>query len=239
MKQTIFNALYALCIIASLCTSNVYCMDADKTLFVITIQFPTSLKSVPGVRVYCAGTKLPCQIDHETNRLTFTVEAKKHRTLFDMVITALPQFESKENTIKFLKVANSRPYKLYTLELITMLRESANTSPEKIAELFNQEPTYTWRINEGKLLNNRIPDNAIIVCYDPQYVDNLIGGSAVEFPKIVIKEDIVNLVGSEKKLHDMSARLILDLLHMDTIHANVTQQVKHNYRTKTVVAMNT
>ncbi len=87
---------------------------------------------------------------------------------------------------------------------------------------------YTWAIRqlELQLPDGRIPDETIIIRYHPDYVYALEGGNNIEFPKIIIKPDILKLVGSEAKLHELSNKWFLAALNTDTIHDTAPAQIR-------------
>ncbi len=83
---------------------------------------------------------------------------------------------------------------------------------------------YTWTIDPMALKENKIPDDALIVCYTPQYVERMEGGSSIQLPKIIIKDNVLELAGSESNLIDSSITLLLSSLDTDAIHANVPKK---------------
>ena len=85
--------------------------------------------------------------------------------------------------------------------------------------------------------DGRIPDETIIIRYNPDYVQALEGGNNIEFPKIIIKPDILKLVGSEAKLHELSNSWFLAALNTDTIHETAPVRIRVTPQSKTVLAM--
>lgn len=200
-----------------------------KALYMGTVQFPKDIKIIPPVRVYCAGNKIKAETNDTAKRITFAVPSEdKRRSHFTLIITETIQFESEENTIKYLKIKSGQSYKFYSLELVKKEMHSDDTE----GYLKPKEPTYEWVVQEQKisLIDGHIPDDAIIICFKPDYVKSLEGGNAVEFPKIIIKNDILQLAGSEAKLDDLSIKLLLSSLDSDAIHANLQQEVKQDYQ---------
>ena len=98
------------------------------------------------------------------------------------------------------------------------------------------ETTYSWYITESsdELDQGKIPDDTIIVCYDPEYVDKLEGGTNIDLPRIIIKDNILELVGSEDKLHELSTTLLLSSLDSDSMHSKIEHEVKQNNQTMLV-----
>jgi hypothetical protein len=213
-----------------------------------TIQFPNELKKVPNVRVYCGGNRITSQTLDAAKQATFTLPfEERRRTTFSLLITETIQFQPEEgtNTIQYLKINPEQTYKFYVLELIkTELKHNADDffNADRLksnASNQNNQMTYAWKIIEHTLLNGRIPDDAIIICYNPEYIENLSGGNAVELPHIYIKDNVINLAGSEAKLHDASAALLLSSLDTDAIHATIHQEVKHESQRTRVTMVTT
>jgi hypothetical protein len=136
--------------------------------------------------------------------------------------------------VPFLKLKNNCPHKFYALQLIP-------GQPRKRKKGESIQPEYTWIVRELNLQlpDGRIPDETIIVRYSPEYVEAIEGGNAIEFPKIIIKNDILKLVGSETKLHDISNQWFLAAMNTDTIHEATQQEFVMNPQAKTVLAMTT
>lgn len=222
-----------------------------KALFMGTIQFPSALKKVPLVRVYCGGNRITSQNLDSAKQATFTVPfEERRRTTFSLLITQTIKFQPEEgtNTIQYLKIDPEQDYKFYVLELIKTEQPKHIASDdffnaEHMAKLNQSHPnnqfTYEWKIIEHTLLNGRIPDDTIIVCYNPDYIENLSGGNAVELPHIYIKDNVLNLAGSEAQLHDASAALLLSSLDTDAIHASIHQEVKHESQRTRVTMVTT
>lgn len=206
----------------------------QKGVFYGTIQFPTTLEMVPNIRVYYAGHKIVCQPNDGAKQITFEIPEQRQRTFFYLLITPDVEFCSPDNTIPFLRLKKDVPYTFYTLELTLV--------PSKTKKRKLSDPTYDyeWVIKEidlATLAGGRIPDDTIIVRYHPHYVQGLEGGNVVEFPKIIIKPDIVKLAGSEVKLHEISDKWFLAALNTDTIHAAPQAEFRPSSQAKTILAM--
>lgn len=209
----------------------------EKSLFIGNIICPSTLEMVPSIRVYYAGRKIVCESDDYGKKITFSIPEQKQRTFFFMLITPEIEFCSHENTVPFLKLKKNAPYKFYAMELIPIQgqkkKKGANANPlEKNIE-------YTWALRQIdlQLPDGRIPDETIIVRYHPDFIQSISGGNAIELPKIIIRPDILKLVGSEKNLHELSNRWFLAALNTDTIHDTSTCEVRMNPHAKTVLAM--
>lgn len=227
IKKTIFFLILGL-----LTMHDAHAYGYGKSLFVGSIQFPSILEMVPSIRVYYSGRKISCETDELGKKITFSIPEYKQRTFFCLLVAPSIEFGSHENTVPFLKLQKNCPYKFYGMELVkveTQDKKKKKTSPFE----------YTWIVRELNLSlpDDRIPDDTIIVRYHPDYIQSIEGGNMVEFPKIIIRPDILKLTGSEAKLHDISNRWFLAALHTDTIHDPIQSEFLVTPTTKTVLAM--
>lgn len=208
--------------------------SSPKGIFYGTVQFPNTLEITPNLRVYYAGNKIICEANDATKQQSFAISEMRNRTFFYMLITPDVEFCSPDNTIPYLRLKKDRPYKFYTLEL-TMV-----PSKSKKRKLNDPGFEYVWIIKEidlASITGGKIPDDTVIVCYHPDYIQGLEGGSMVELPKIIIKPDVVKLAGSEAKLYEQSDRWFLAALNTDTIHDTAQSELRFNPQAKTVLAM--
>lgn len=206
---------------------------SGKALFYVNIQFPAEIEKVPCIRAYYCGIRITkSEYNNAAKKLTFTIPAWQ-QTSFNLVITEwyMPESEhAGDNTIKFLKIPSHVHYLAYQ---ITLTRAANSHQDEHSAQ------TLAWDIHEIKQLPNdgQIPDDALIIVYNPDYIEKLEGGNASELPTIYIKPNILQLLGSEEKLHEYSDSLLLAALNLDSLHASLQQQVRHV--DKTVIALTT
>lgn len=210
----------------------------EKSLFIGSIQFPSILEMVPNVRVYYCGRKISTDIDEFGKKIMYSVPEHKQRTFFYILVTPDIEFGSHENTVPFLKLKKSCPYKFYALQLVPY--ETPKKQNKKLGNgVERTQIAYTWYVKELDLSvsGGRIPDETIIVCYNPDFIQSVEGGNAIEFPKLVIKPDILKLVGSEEKLHQISNKWFLAALDTDTIHESLQSEFKITPQSKTVIAM--
>lgn len=211
----------------------------EKGLFIGNIQFPNSLEMVPNVRVYYAGRKIASETDDFGKKIIFSIPELKQRNFFYMLITPDIEFCSHENTVPFLQLKKGSKHKFFAMQLIPY--EVPQKKHKKLGNgtFQKSEIAYTWYIKELNLTlaDGRIPDDTIIVCYNPEFVQSLEGGNAIEFPKIMIKPDLLKMVGSEAKLHQISNKWFLAALNTDTIHETLQPEFKINPQAKTVIAM--
>jgi len=194
----------------------------DKTLFVGSIVFPQTIKLIPEVSIYRGGVKIKTDTDHTSKKTQFTISDDKSCTTFYILVTQNIQPCVQDNTVKYLQVAPNERYKLYTLEKI------------------KTKDSHEWRISleENRKKNRVIPDDTLIVIFNSDYVEKLARGNELELPRIIIQKNILDLVGgTEEKLHETEAELILSSLDHKLIHPKLTSQVKQDYKKKIVVVM--
>jgi len=183
------------------------------------IQFPHSIRTVPAIRIYSCGKKVTFQCDHEAKQLVFQVPQITNHTSCQILITEQVHFvphtsasnTNCSNTIEYLKVPYQQPYLFYELTLT----ETKNKQGQV---------TSSWTIDSRQLdkTTRKIPDEAIIICYDPAYVDTLVGGSTFEIPMIKLKTDLITPSRPEELIQEHSAKMFLSAIHSDTIHAAIT-----------------
>jgi hypothetical protein len=196
-----------------------------------TIQFP-NIGNVPSVRVYCCGRKIKPFTHDETKRIIFDIPKNPAQQRFYILITDTIVSEKRntpglsiQNTIDHLKVPSDKPYKLYCVERPILSHDQSSIN--------ERQPI--WSIRQERLpRNGYIPDDAIIIRYHPHCVAQLEGGTPYALPTIIIKNNIVNLLGSEQKLYDYSNALIIASIDSDTIHADIQQEIKHDNHRITV-----
>lgn len=223
---------------------HILCGFEEKTVFIGSIQFPSALELLPSLRIYYAGKKISTELDEDANRILFSIPEQKNRTLFYVVVTPKIKFVSNENTIEYLKLISGLPYKFYVIELNTT-EEITQKKRVKFSLTSNDQlipcstnTKYSWTIKElTNLPAGRIPDETIIICFDPTYIQKLEGGNAIEFPRIVVKPDLLKLVGSEAKFHELSTKWFLAALDTDTIHEPPSSEIKFCTQSKTIVAL--
>lgn len=207
---------------------------SGKALLYVNIQFPSEIEKVPCVRTYYCGIRVTkSEYNNSAKKITFSIPAWQ-QTSFNLVITEwyVPQTEQNDNnTVKYLKIPEGFHYKYYLLTLTQQAPGNINKQEESHAS-----QNITWQIQENKELPNRqIPDDTLIIVYNPDYIEKLEGGNAAELPTIYIKPNILQLLGSEERLHEYSDSLLLAALNLDSLHASLQQQIKHV--DKTVIAL--
>ncbi len=188
------------------CVGHVFTF-ADKTLFSGAISFPRLLDA-PNIRIYCGGNKIPCSV--KDNIVSFEFEENKYRSHFYIVITPTFSFQMiEDNVVDYAKLNPEQAYKFFEVTLLKSERR--------------------WQVRELALPSDtgRIPDQAIIICYDPEYIQKIDGGEVLQLPTIYIKDNILDLAGSEEKLHEQSIKYVLASLRLDPFHATTQQTMKN------------
>ena len=187
------------------------------SLMIGTIQFPHTVSAIPSVRIYCAGRIIPCTTDQRNKTISFTIPKYSQQELFNLLITEQVSFSFTEsgNNASFLKLKDGQPYRLYALHQMPKF----SSEPEKLTKEWRIRPA-SLPLENGKTI--RVPDETIVVCLNPSWVAELDTSNSFELqlPSIKIKSNIVELAGSQEKLYESSARLILAALDSDTMHAN-------------------
>ncbi len=220
------------------------CFPTRRTSLCAIIQFPKTVDTVPGVRIYYKGQRIRCDIDQETRRINFSIPADEGATSLDIVVTDSLSFVAHNNVVEYLKVARKKPYKFYVAELerggsaFCFLEAPYDDGVESEA---GSSGSASWYVEEipHALEGGRIPDEAIILCFKPSYIDSVSGGSLSTPLTINIRPDVVAVAGSEKKLHEIADELLLSSLDYDALHAVMRQEVHYASNPKTIVAMTT
>ena len=200
-----------------------------RSLLMGTVQFPHIIDQLLPRRVYYAGKIVRSDID--ARRMLFEIPRGTRQNRFYILITEeisyqlkdLLEPDGKQNTIDYLKVIPDQTYKFYVLDLIQDIppfNQSTSIATLKNKNLVSTTPTYHWEIREELLPETgEIPDAAIIICYFPEFVAGLKGGSNLELPTIVLRSDMLERAGSQDKLYEESIKLQLSSINSDTIHA--------------------
>ncbi len=226
-KHTITLLTVVCCLVGTLL--NAY--STEKALRLGTIQFPSSISRIPSMRIYYSGNKIPTVSDNEGKKITFSLNANVQK--IHVVITPNISFHTSPhdtNIIDFLKADADYKYWVMTLDKKACKKDSIIALVEPIE--------YEWTTKVDQLVDGRIPDEAIIICYDPTYINGVIGnGSSFELPTIQIQDNVLQLAGSESQLQDISAKLLLSCIDFDTIHTAIRREVKHQGHPKIILAL--
>lgn len=214
----------------------------NKTLMWGSIQFPKTISIVPDIRIYYSGQRIKCETNHDLRRITFAIPDVAHKSNFKLLITDNLEFASEFNVIKYLKIRENSPYKFYQIDLAYSTPILCSLEQPFETDTNCQQSKTTWQIKEYRnvLDKGRIPDDTIIVCCKSSYVDHIEGNNTSALPTIKIRSDIVQVAGSEKKLHEIADELIISLLDYDTIHAAMHQEeIRPSTNPKTILAITT
>lgn len=203
--------------------------NVAHTLYVCNMQFPRSIKSIPSVRAYYTGNKITGTVNNENKQVAFNIPSYQKNNALYILITEQINWDAEENTIKYLKTDSHKPYKCYKL-----IAQQYNSFDKK-----NNTNDY-WHVEEISLeQDGRIPDNTIIILFNPHLVESLSGGNSVTLPSIILYNDILDRIGTEEQLHINMQELLLSSIDIDSIHKKTEHNVKHHYQLKTVLALTT
>lgn len=214
----------------------------NKTLMWGSIQFPKNLATIPDIRIYYSGQRIKCETNNDLKRVTYAVPDVAHKNQFKFLISDKLEFTSKKNVIEYLKVSDNAPYKFYQVELASLNPTLCSLEQPIDNDSNTSNPKMVWRIQEYRngLNKGRIPDDTIIICCKSSYIEHIEGTNSATLPTIKIRSDIVQMAGSEKKLHEIADELILSLIDYDTIHAAMHQEeIRPISNPKTVLAITT
>jgi hypothetical protein len=235
-KLNIYAA--ALLIACSLTTSAYF---AGDKLWHGAIKFPILTKKIPKIAIYYTGISIPTHIQTANRQLTFDISESKIRTTFYLIVIEHVDLVTEQNTVKYFVAPTNSSYKLYHLQFTPNQKLIKGSGPaEKIDQDKKQtdlEEMGTWTIEQQSLPEDRrIPDNAIIVCYNPSLIKNVEGGNGLELPKIILDEQIIQQLGDEE-LQNVSDLALLTSLDYNSIHARQNSLVKHDFAKKNIISM--
>ncbi len=239
------SRIYTLSVlILSLLTS--ICLQAPSIL-PCTIQFPQMISNTPTIRVYHGGEIRQSSVDQGIKTITFNILKYPQQSEFHVVITESIDFASysskyqtnENNTAAYIKLKTGQPYLLFTLTLIPKrapTQASHEATPGKQDN--GNQPSYSWHIS--KVTNqdgdNKIPDDAIIVCMRPDWVHSMQSDNSFELPTIKIKSNIVEQSGSEKAFYEQAVRLQLAAIDSDTLHGASSEQLIKQDQNRIMIA---
>jgi len=198
--------------------------SCDKSLFVGNIQFPQLIKIVPQISLYRGGIKINTETDNSNKNIQFTISDDKNCKTFYILIAEEVLPHVKNGTVHYLKVSPTQNYKLYKMHII---------------QEGDRKDLCKWDINECSIKDDRrIPDDALMIIFDPECIAKIEGGNNLELPKIIIKQNILDMFdSSEEKLHEKEAELLISSLDLNIIHTKLAPEVKHDHQRKLVIAM--
>ena len=185
-------------------------LTPESTLLLGTIQFPRSFKQeIQEVPILYRGDPAPTQVDQANKNITFSLLRESSQFSFKLLIAEPQSIEQKlltsdyqadptNLTVGSQHVKSKQKYRYFMLTFVPDISKDAT-----------RHITYTWHIQETLLDKDRkIPDDAIIMYSVPHWVDKLYVTSGFNFPTIQMREDIIQLTGSEeefkKKLNEIA-----------------------------------
>jgi len=233
-KRTLIGFTVLACFIIPLQAA--FFKEPHQRLFMGTIQWPMSLKKIPSMRIYHAGHQLIGEINNETRQITYTMPESRDISIITFIVVEPQNIKPQmadDNTIQHLAVTKNSPYKCFQV-----IRVAADLVVEKPENTNKKVPTDTWRIEQRRLHEDgKIPDNALIICYNPDLIDGLSGGNSIDLPTVHICSDAITKAGSEEALHEAADSFLITCLNLDTLHTKLTFDVKQ-HQEKKLVAFN-
>lgn len=179
------------------------------SMMVGTIEFPRTIKTIFPYKIFYEGQQVKTEI--EGNRLLFTIPINRLMSRFFILFVEDPHYILKEstdaaaqNTVDYLK--SGAVYRIFELQSLGG----------------------SWRVKEYLLPESLIvPDYTIIVYMPPSYIDSLVGGKGREFPRVMIKENILELIGgSLDELKHKAEELIIEAINMNALHVPVQEATR-------------
>lgn len=193
------------------------------------VQFPKSIGKLPPLRIYHCGRIIKTEKDLASKKIIFQIPKGSYQSHFFILVCDSVEFvtrnsnktELHDNTIAYLKVDTQKSYKLYS---VLLAPHEAHNEAEPAHIFLNKEKiNYSWHIQEKALdSSGRIPDDTLIISYPADSIDFLRPESMFELPTIIIKENVLELLGSTQ-LAELSDKLIIESLHLDALHVQGQQ----------------
>jgi len=176
-----------------------------------SIVFPADLATVPSLRIYYCGQKVPTDTFGSTIRFTANKESTSDRMYVLITTKIRPVVSARSlgdgqalNTIDHLTVPEGQRYKFYALIKDTRANGSSY-----------------WRVDRKLALNESrcIPDDTLIVLWRSDCIAKLDGSSGQAFPSVVCKNDMVRRFGSAQRLNEFAAEMWMEAINSDLFHA--------------------
>ena len=167
-------------------------------------------------------------------KIQFTVAEDKSCRRFFLLITKSITPDIDDNTVKHIIIDPKQDYKFYELNIYTNQELAINP----ISKQQEVRETYSWMIQNRRINRDGIiPDDTLIMIFNPNYIESIGHSTSLELPKIIIKKNILELSGSEQKLTDENNELLLSCLDLNILHTDPASKVKPEYKKKLIVAM--
>ncbi len=203
-----------------------------------TIRLPVGV-STHGANVYHGGTKI--RVITEDNQIAFSIKPNRGQKVFYILIAQADalsySFKHKDKysttqTIQYRSVLNGKAYKLFRMRIIPKETSIKETLIALDAQIKNTKEEYDWYIEELRLREyDIIPDNTIVIHYNPIYVQGLKNEGPHKLPVIIIKNNIEDI----DALYEQEIINLLASLDTDTIHAPTKRKININNACKQVI----
>ncbi len=201
-----------------------------------TIRFPSTITTVPTIRIYCGGRIVSSSIDQKNKTISFSIPKYAQQFHFNIIIAetvSLAKVASKyqtmpNNTAAYYKLEQGQPYKFYSLLLV----------PEFSGENEQAQLRYSWHIKNEVIYHDdlKIPDNTIIIRYNPNWISGIHGTNNFELPTIEVMPNVLQLCGSEQSFYEKSTQIMLASLDFDTMHARQDKQPMKQQENRITIA---
>ncbi len=198
----------------------------NPTILTVPVEYPTVLQKIPqslqNICLYYCGQRIYRDEHKAHNKLFFSfLESRMVTHFYLLIIDSMPDLELiAGNTVDYLKIDPAHRYKLYSLSLVAQELENS------------KKVEYVWIVIEITVPpSGQLPDNTLIMPYNPDLVDHLEGGNAIELPTIVLKKDINT---AEETVTQESIEIALSALDYNAFHESTKKDVVYDTETKTV-----
>jgi hypothetical protein len=198
----------------------------NPTILTVPVEYPTVLQKIPqslqNICLYYCGQRIHRDEHKAHNKLFFSfLESRMVTHFYLLIIDSMPDLELiTGNTVDYLKIDPAHRYKFYSLSLVA--QESENS----------KKVEYVWAIIEITVPpSGQLPDNTLIMSYNPDLVDCLAGGNAIELPTIVLKKDIDT---THEAINQQSIEVALSALDFNAFHESTKKDIVYDPTTKTV-----
>lgn len=213
-----------------------YTINAAQSVFYGSVQFPSKVENPPHLTLLFKGSEYALMLDKDSKiskKGTFEIYEEHDCGEFYILITEhiklplTPDFE-------FLETAAN--YRLFKLTRTSKMKEVVSTATEQLYEkpTVTLEPVEYWIIEEldvkdehGVCMQRTIPKNSIILLMNPQFIIKLESEEwksddiYIKLPKIIFDNDI-----DEKKLQDMSTKMLFASIDLRCLHKKMTKTTK-------------
>lgn len=190
-------------------------LSLGAKMFLGSVIFPVEVS--PSLCLYYKGQKLLVdgQKDEEYKTISFSLDEASYVQQLHILICLEPSCFSEHNNIKYLTVDPTQPYKLYSLR-------GARTFDAQGEEVLS------WDVQEEKLEDSIIPDNTLIVVYNPELVEGLQVVSWRTKDQIRILPNIVMKKQIKKDVFIQAMNIArLSAMDLDSYHEQASTRSMH------------